>query len=234
MWGGHVGSVFAMAVWDELRQALGHLMREQPGTLLEFPDPASERGQPPPFLIRLAPSGLAVAKDLHLRFGDDVLLTVGYLPYPPDRQPDPVLEALTRQLPGEPLDPRETDVRLDGPATVRSGQTLHHGLLVSNLTDLELTVATNGQVTAAVVDSQTGLIVGGFAGAQTLVGVDFHVVPGATERIPLLIGTASVVPDLGYTVPPGTWGIQVPLDLQRDGHTRGARRTPVLPLTITA
>jgi hypothetical protein len=60
------------------------------------------------------------------------------------------------------------------------------------------------------------------------------VVPGATERIPLLIGTASVVPDLGYAVPPGMWGIQVPLDLLWDGHTQEPRRTPVLPLTITA
>jgi len=223
-----------MTAWDELSQALRHLMREQPGILLESPDPRSERGQPPPFRITLAPSALAAAEDLHRRFGDDVLLTVGYLPYPPDRQPDPVLDRLTRQLPGEPLDPGETDVQLDGPATVRSGQTLHHGLLVGNLTDRELTITTNGQVTAVVVDPRTGLMVGGFAGFQTLVGIDFHVTPGATERIPLLIGTASVVPDLGYTVPPGMWGIQVPLDLRRDGHTRGARRTPVLPLTITA
>jgi hypothetical protein len=222
-----------MAVWDEVRQALGHLLREQPGTLLEFPDPDSERGQPP-FQIRLAPSALAAAEELHQRFGDDVLLTVGYLPYPPDRQPDPALSQLSRQLPGEPLDPRETDVELDGPATVRSGQTLHHGLLVGNLTGRELTIATNGQVTAAVVDPQTGLAVGGFAGAQTLVGIDFHVVPGATERIPLLVGTASVVPDLGYAVPPGIWGIQILLDLRQDGPTQEPRRTPVLPLTITA
>ena len=228
-----MGSVFAMAAWDELRQALGHLVREQPGTLLEFPDPDSERVQPP-FQIRLAPSALAAAEGLHRRFGDDVLLTVGYLPYPPDRQPDPALGRLTGQPPGEPLDPREIDVQLDGPATVRSGQTLHHGLLVGNLTDRELTIATNGQVTAAVVDPQTGLVVGGFAGAQTLVRIDFHLVPGATERIPLLIGTASVVPDLGYTVPPGMWGIHVPLDLLRDGRTQERRRTRVLPLTITA
>jgi hypothetical protein len=222
-----------MTAWDELRQALGHLVREQPGALLEFPDPDSERGQPP-FPIRLAPLALAAAEDLHRRFGDDVLLTVGYLPYPPDREPDPALSRLSRQLPGEPLDPRETDVQLDGPAAVRSGQTLHHGLLVGNLTDRELTMATNGQVTAAVVDPQTGLVVGGFAGAQTLVRIDFHVVPGATKRIPLLIGTASVVPELGYTVPPGMWGIQIPLDLLRDGRTQERRRTPVLPLTITA
>jgi hypothetical protein len=61
----------------------------------------------------------------------------------------------------------------------------------------------------------------------------FRVAPGNTERIPLLIGTASFRPDLGYTVPPGSWGIQVPLDLEWDPYTRERRRTPVLPLTIT-
>src|SRR6266702_3519704 len=55
-------------------------------------------------------------------------------------------------------------------ATVRSGQKLHHGLLLRNITGQELTIATSGQVTAVVVDPQTGQVVGGFAGAQTLVG----------------------------------------------------------------
>jgi hypothetical protein len=62
----------------------------------------------------------------------------------------------------------------------------------------------------------------------------FPVAPGNTERIPLLIGTASFRPDLGYAVPPGSWGIEVPLTVQRDLETHERRRTPVLPLTITA
>jgi hypothetical protein len=186
-----------MAVWDELRQALGHLAREQPGTLLEFPDPGSERVQPP-FQIRLAPPALAAAEDLHRRFGDDVLLTVGYLPYPPDRQPDPALSPLTGQPPGEPLDPRETDVQLDGPATVRSGQTLHHGLLVGNLTGWELTIATNGQVTAPRwLTRRPGSSSAASLAPRPLLASTSTWFRGATERIPLLIGTASVVPDLG-------------------------------------
>jgi hypothetical protein len=227
-------SVFAVAVWDELRVFLTWLRDEQSGTLLEFPDPRCEEGQPPPFQITLAPSAVAVAEDLHRRFGDSVLLTVGCLPYPPGRPPDRPLDILTRPPPGELLDPQEAEARLDGPATVRSGQTLHHGLQVRNLTGRELTIATNGQVTAVVVDPRTGNVIGGFAEAQHLIGIDFRVAPGTTERIPLLIGTASFTPALGYTVPAGSWGTQVPLDLQRDLHTRELRRTPILPLTITA
>ena len=55
-----------------------------------------------------------------------------------------------------------------------------------------------------------------------------------TEQTPLLIGTASSTPRLGYTIPPGHWGIQVTLTLGRPPRDSPRRRTPVLPLTITA
>jgi hypothetical protein len=110
---------------------------------------------------------------------------------------------------------------------VRSGQALRHGLLVRNLIPQELTIATNGQVTAVMVDPRTGQVAGGFAGFQTLAGIYFQAAAGVTERIPLLIGTASSVPDLGYTIPPGSWGIQIPLDLQPDLHTREPRLTSI-------
>ncbi len=223
-----------MTVWDELRPILARLRDGQRGTLLEFPDPRDQEGQPPPYQIVLAPTAVAIAEDLHRRFGDGVRLTVGRLPYPSGRPPDRPLDHLIVQPPGEMLGPGEAAVRLDGPATVRSGETLRHALLVRNLTGRVLPIATNGNLTAVVVDPQTGQVVGGFAGAQTMPLIMFSVAPGNTERIPLLIGTASFRPDLGYAVPPGSWGILVPLDLEWDPYTRERRRTPVLPLTITA
>src|SRR5271165_5681493 len=121
-----------------------------------------------------------------------------------------------------------------GPAVVRFRQTLRHGLLVRNRTDGELQIATNGHVTAWIVDPQTGEEVGGFSGWQTLPLVTFRIGPGGTERIPLLIGTASFTVRLGYAVPPGNWGLQATLDLAQDPGERVSRRIPVLPLTITA
>jgi hypothetical protein len=162
-------------------------------------------------------------------------LTVGALPYPPGRAP--------RRPPGgsgEPavlLDPREAEAELDGPAVVRSGRTLRHGLLIRNHTGAELAIATNGMVTASVVDPGTGEVVGGFAGWQTLPLVMFRDPPGGTERIPLLIGTASSVERLGYTVPPGDWGVQATLKFAAeasDQQGRVRRRIPVQPLTVTA
>jgi hypothetical protein len=177
-----------------------------------------------------------VAGELHGRFGDQVDLTVGALPYPPAYPPGRA--ARGPQLSGEPaalLDPAEAGAELDGPAVVRSGHTLRHGLLIGNRTGAELTIATNGQVTAVVVDPGTGEVVGGYSGFQTLPLVMFRVPPGGTERIPLLIGTASFTGRLGYAVPPGSWGIEVTLQLTPDPDVRDRvpRRTPVLPLTVT-
>jgi hypothetical protein len=143
---------------------------------------------------------------------------------------------------------------------VRSGYTLRHGLLLRNCTGRDLQIATNGQVTAVVLDPHTGEVAGGFAGFQTLPLIIVRVAPGQAERVPLLIGTASSTPRLGYAIPPGDWGIQATLTLvphpdtegpgpsrpgdahrqairaivDRPGHDLPRRRTPILPLTITA
>jgi len=85
-----------------------------------------------------------------------------------------------------------------------------------------------------VIDPRTGEVVGGFAGFQICPLIMFRVAPGQIERVPLLIGTASRTPRLGYTIPPGDWGIQVTLTLGSPLGDSRRRRTPVLPLTITA
>jgi hypothetical protein len=105
-----------------------------------------------------------------------------------------------------------------------------HGLLVRNRSRAWMVVLTNGRITASVIDPATGEVVGGYAGAQTLPGIRFEVAPGDTTRIPLLVGTASLTARLGYSVPPGRWGLQALLDLRDEGR----RLTPVLPLTVVA
>jgi hypothetical protein len=192
--------------------------------------PEVDKGRVPPFMIRLAPWAATTAEELHRQFGDDVKLTVGALPYPPGPQPHP---GATTAPPPDLPDPQEITAELDGPAVVRSGHTLRHGLPLRNLSGRELQIATNGQVTPAVVDLQTGEVVGGFSGAQPLPLVVFRVAAGATERIPLLIDTASVAPRLGYVVPAGEWGIQATLTLGPDPRDAPRRRTPILPVTIT-
>ena len=117
---------------------------------------------------------------------------------------------------------------------VSSGHTLQHGLLLRNLTGRDPQIATNGQVTAVVVDPHTGEVVGGFAGFQNRPLIIFRVAPGQTGQVSLLIGTARRTPRLGYAIPPGHWGIQATLTLGPHSRDSPRRRTPILPLTITA
>lgn len=220
-----------MAAWDELKLVLAGLRDEQPGTLMQYPMPDVDQSRQPPFTVHLAPWAVTTAEDLHRQFGDTVDLTVGALPYPPGRQPH------HRPATGETadlLDPHEIVIDLDGPAVVRSGHNLRHGLLLRNLTERELQIATNGQITAVVVDPQTGEIAGGFAGAQGMPLIITRIAPGQAERIPMLVGTASFSPRFGYAVPAGEWGIRATLTVGPDPASSRRRRTPVMPLTITS
>ena len=149
-----------MTAWDELKPVIARLLDQQPGALTLYPTPESDAARTPPFRVQLAPWALDAAEELHRQFGGDVELTVGSLPYPPGRQ------GARRRSPGGQrpnlLDPREVTAALDGPAVVSSGHTLHHHLTIHNLTGSELQIATNDRVTAAVVDPQTGEVVGGY------------------------------------------------------------------------
>lgn len=216
----------AVTVWNSLKVVLARLLDEQPGALTSFPDPRVDQGRRPPFSIGLAAWATSAAEELHRTFGTDVDLTVGAQPYPSGSRP--------RSLGGRlnippPAAPDQVGIELDGPLTVRAGHTARHGLLVTNRTGTDLAISTNGQLTAVVVDPGTDRVVGGFAGAQHMPLVVFRVPAGETRRIPLLVGTTSFEPSLGYAIPPGDWAVRTTLRLG-DGRTLG---TPTMPLTVT-
>jgi hypothetical protein len=159
----------AMAVWDELKVILLEL--EGSGALSAYPDPSVDESRQPPFRIRFAPWATDVAEELHRRFGDDVELVVGLLHYPgpePPRQhanaPDDIAE----------VDPTVMTVELDAPIVVASGHHTRGALRIHNTGTDPIVIATNGQVTARVVDPRTGEVVGGYAGFQALPGVYFR------------------------------------------------------------
>ena len=192
---------------------------------MSYPDPSVDRTDQPPFCIDLTPWATDIAADLHRRFGDGVELRVGALGYPDPRAATvPQIEAKP------PLDPAEALVELDGPGMVQSGDVLLTGLLIANVSDHELTVNTNGRLTALVLDPRTGNVVGGYSGAQRLPLVRFALRPGDRTTIPLLVGTTSFVPELGYRVPEGAWEMAADLHL---GDGRVVRSVPV-PLVITS
>ncbi|HEX3782287.1 MAG TPA: hypothetical protein VHX38_21700 [Pseudonocardiaceae bacterium] len=215
-----------MTTWDELKVILLRLRDLEPHPLLSFPDPRVDRDRHPPFAIRLAAWAEDLARDLHERFADDVRLTVGVLGYP--------RHTPTESRPVEPteeLSPEEFHVELAESVVVRSGHNAHQHLLITNLSQVRFGLSTNGHLTASVVDPASGNVVAGFAGAQTLAMVHMMLPPGKTQRIPLIIGTASHSPELGYAVPAGEWAARAVLKVGGDGRVRRLH-TPLLPITV--
>jgi len=178
-------------------------------------------------VVHLRASEETLAAELHERYGGAIELTVGQFPYPDLPQFHPVIEPPGGRAPLLPQD--LADVSLPSGFTIRSGEDLMSGLLTHNNSDDELVIETNGQVTTRVMDPETDQWVGGFTGAQHVPLVLFRVPPHGTVELPMLIGTASSVPQLGYAVPPGRWSIEVTLRFT----DRGAFRTPPLPISVS-
>jgi len=211
-----------LLAWEQVRHELLRLQEEKPDVLMGHPTP-DPGYRHPPFSITLAAYAADVAAQMHERFGAYVELSVGALPYPPPpsriRRAAPLLAE---------IDPAVIHVGLIGTPTVVSGHTATHGLQLTNLSDASIDVQTNGHLTAEIIDPNSGRVVGGYTGGQLDMLIPFHVPPHAIARIPLLIGTASNEPALGYAIPPGEWAVRATLNFG-DGRTLN---TPVLPLTI--
>ncbi|WP_410787798.1 hypothetical protein [Kribbella sp. C-35] len=83
-------------------------------------------------------------------------------------------------------------------------------MVVTNRGAAEQVLISNGVLAAAVTDG-SGRVVGLFVGPQYARRVGFEIGAGQSRTVPVLIGTASLDPELGYAVPPGTWGLAVEL-----------------------
>lgn len=217
-----------MGIWDDLETSLTRIRDHSPHSLIRWPSPRPGETCVPPFEVGLATWATDAARELHEQFGDDVRLTVGALHYPERIFSDWAGEPSRVRM--RPLDGSDVEVRLDGSLAVSSGYSADHGLLLSNKRSRELLVRTGSWLIAEVVDPGTGELVGGHIGPAFPATSVVQVASGATVRVPLRVSTDSFLPDLGYAVPPGEWGVQVDLE----GEAGQLGRTPILPVTITA
>ena len=222
-----------VTAWRELSPELERLYERRVLSGSTSPGPTL---QLPPWTVSLHAYAIDEAVALHEHFGSLVELRVGFLAYPPNgvdlrlrtqRSAEPTVEDGTGLL----------SVALDRPAVIVSGHTVRQQLLVTNLGSTDIAAFTGPNLIAEIVDPSSGVVVGGYSGGQRSSG-HFHTIPpGKTKPIPLLIGTASLVPDLGYALPPGEWSLRIVLPL-RDASRQTLRTArhlllPPLPVTIT-
>jgi len=212
-----------MTGWDSLRVDLRQLLEESPGALVVLPDPDSERREQR-IHIELAAWATDIAATLNAKYGSLVDLRVGAMTFPTGQL---WVNEYTRQLRGAPAEPAGLDVEPLSPLSVRTGRFTHEDVLVTNRAVHEQVLLTNGALTSAVTDS-SGSVVGRYVGPHTLARVGFPIESHQSRPVPVLIGTASVVPDLGYAVPPGQW--ELVIALQTDS---GSMLSAPLEITIT-
>lgn len=183
------------------------------------------------------------AEELHRRYGDAVELEVGHFPYP-DRLAARRYPNVPPNPPEHPPLPEGVVLTLPEDFAVRSGGTGRTVLTVSNDTANDVRSSSNGTLFPPVVDPGTGELVGGYEGARTMQRKVVTVAPGHSAELPVLVGTASSRPELGWAVPPGRWALRFGLLL---GDGRGQRKEPdlglhegdvpvvrLLPLDVTA
>ena len=198
-----------MGGWDSLRVELRRLLEESPDAFMFLPDPDSERSEKR-IRIGLAAWATDIAADFHARYGDLLDLHVGMMRFPGREL---LGNAHLLQVHGEPAEGAGFGVEPLAPLTVRSGRHAHRDLLITNRTERTELLITNGELSSAVTNS-SGAVVGRFAGPHTLARVGFEIAPQQTRPVPVLIGTASMVPELGYAVPPGQWTLVVVLQTE--------------------
>jgi hypothetical protein len=89
---------------------------------------------------------------------------------------------------------------------------MRHGLLVTNMTSRAAEIDTSGDYIADVVNPRTGAVIVGYSGPVRMMLQAFNVAVGQTARVPMLVATDSFLPELGYAIPAGDWGVQAILD----------------------
>ncbi|MFI5714063.1 hypothetical protein [Kribbella sp. NPDC051620] len=197
-----------MAGWESLRVDLRRLYAESPDALVGWPDPESERSEQR-IHVELAAWATGIAATLHAKYGEFVELRVGAMTFPAGEL---WMGARQYDLRGVPAESAGLEVESPSPLAVRTGRYATRDVLVTNRSAYRQVLSTNGELSSAVTDS-SGKVVGRYVGPHSLALIGFEVEPDQTRSVPVLIGTASVVPDLAYAVPPGQWELVIELQV---------------------
>jgi hypothetical protein len=207
-----------MAGWESLRIDLQLLLQEQPDALIALPSPEVERRSERRFRVALAAWATEVAAMLHDKYGELVELQVGAMNFP-DRTP--FVKGYRRQLHGVSAASVGLEVEALSPLSIRSGWHRRDQVLVRNLTS-NTQVILAGLDLGSRVTNDAGEVVGQYVGPHSLIRREFPIEPHSSRSVPVLIGTASLKPELGYAVPPGRWWLTVSLTTEARGDLLSA------------
>lgn len=176
-----------------------------------------------------------VAADLHSRYGDALDITLGTKAYPPERiaprEPTPLPTSTVV------LARARHRVRRWRP-TISTGNDLQGDAVITNRGDRRLRFVTGRVMTAGVRRPGESHLARTFCGAITQAGRTVDLRPGQSDKLRLIVGTTSCLPDRSYTIPPGSYEIVATLSLhfvfqggQLTGYQTLVRHGPTIMVT---
>lgn len=167
-----------------------------------------------PVTIRLSPQYGEAADLLHAHHGKDVQIEVGLLPFPPD--PRASAGAWRSDLP-DFTDAIEAE-QLDR-IVVQQGQTVQVPVRLRNLTDRNIVIRSSGSIDSFISWPRSKQAVGASHLAQRTPLVRSRLPTDRPVDLLLTVGSASLLQQLGYTVPTGDWAVVPIVTVQ--GGSRG-------------
>lgn len=172
-----------------------------------------------------------IAAELHRRYGDALDITVGSKAFPPER----ITEFRTVPLPisGVDLPQLAVELHLDS-AAVAAGDDLRGTAALTNRGQDRLSFLT-GLMTGGVRHPGDDKPAGSFIGAVATVGLNVDLRHGQSRDVPVVIGTASCLPDRSYVVPAGAYEVVAALSvshLHDHGRPTGRQCFVVIGPTI--
>lgn len=201
--------------YDQGDQRLADISRSIAGRLAEDPRlPLQSIGQGRHSVaVHLKPSAVATAEDLKREFGNMVDITLGFKSFPDGVLRIPVPEALRAK--GSVPDLHAT-CHVDR-GQVLGGDTVTGRVVMRNAgkTDIEISAAA---AVGWLCLPRTLKIVGGNSGFVANAGRKFQIIPGDSDTLPFVVGTASCEPGTEYVVPAGPYEVVVSVRLQVGGR----------------
>ena len=169
-----------------------------------------------------------LASELAARYGSAVELRVGWFSFPDRRRGHPRPPAGTA-LQEQTFEGLEMSVEV-GQKVLEAGDDGHGRLVLRSSSSERIGPLGSGQPLAGSLLNASRETVGGYGGWIAGTGLIIDLAPGQSASIPVIYGTASTREDLGYTVPPGSYWLQVQM---RFRHGLGGPPTNTLTAPLT-
>jgi hypothetical protein len=174
-------------------------------------DPRHPLSGSAPGHIKLRAPFAELAAELHRHYGSSLEITVGHKPFPPEQIGD--LQPVPLPTPTVTVAGLELTITLNA-ARVAQGEDLRGRVIFSNR-GTQAVHGSTGVLTGGVRAENDNRMAGNFAGSIVLVGQRIQLDPGASMELPLVVGTASCLPDDSYVVPPGRYEVIADIPFHR-------------------